>query len=165
MSKIKILGQLKEAAGAGDTMDVQLATTAGIAAGVAYLAEMAVDQSLLDCPTNDLLLLGGIVSRDQRVWPLVGLVGHMVLSNGMAHAYALVQQRLVGPPWVRGLTFIMVENAVLGLTLPLFDRWHPAIRSGQLPKMTRPIPIIQQTLRHMAYGIVLGLVYGNGRKR
>ena len=68
-------------------------------------------------------------------------------------------RRLPGPPWLRGVLFTMIENALLWGAIPLFDRFHPSIRAGQLPKMNRPIPFLQQVLRHIAYGAALGIVY------
>ncbi len=144
--------------------DPLLATGAGLAASGAYLVEMAVDLPALGCPTNDLLLLGGMVTDDGRIWPLLGAVLHCTFGVGLAHGYAAVQRRLPGPPWAKGLGFALAENTTLSLLLPLFDRFHPAIRAGKLPQMVRPIPILQQVLRHIAYGIVLGAVYGRGRR-
>jgi hypothetical protein len=139
--------------------DPQAAAVAGAVAAAAYLAEMAVDLPLFDCPTNDLLLLGGPISQDRRVWPLVGTAIHFTFGVTLAQAYSVAGRRLPGPPWLRGVTFTMIENTLLWGLVPLFDRFHPAIRSGNLPKMNRPIPFLQQVLRHIAYGAVLGVVY------
>jgi hypothetical protein len=139
--------------------DPQAATVAGVAASAVYLAEMAVDLPLLDCPTNDLLLLGGPFSRDRRVWPLLGTALHFTFGVALAQVYSAAGRRLPGPPWLRGVTFTMIENLLLWGAIPLFDRFHPAIRRGDLPKMNRPIPFLQQVLRHIAYGATLGIVY------
>jgi hypothetical protein len=150
---------LRHLIGNADGYDPQAAAVAGTVAAAAYLAEMAVDLPLLDCPTNDLLLLGGIFSRDRRVWPLVGTALHFGFGATLAQGYGLVARRLPGPPWLRGVAFTMVENTLLWGLVPLFDRFHPAIRAGDLPKMNRPIPFLQQVLRHIAYGAALGIVY------
>ncbi|MFN8540160.1 MAG: hypothetical protein U0232_22105 [Thermomicrobiales bacterium] len=145
--------------------DPQAAAVAGAVASAAYLAEMAVDLPLLDCPTNDLLLQGGLISQDRRVWPLLGTAMHFGFGVALAQVYSAVGRRLPGPPWLRGVLFTMVENTLLWGIVPLFDRFHPAIRAGQLPKMNRPIPFLQQVLRHLAYGAVLGVVYDRQTKR
>ncbi len=145
--------------------DAGRAALAGAAGCVAYLAEMAVDLPLLDYPSDDLLLLGGLFSTDRRVWPLVGVALHFANGVALAQVYAAVGHRLPGPPWARGLVFTLIENTVLWSIVPLFDRYHPAIQAGLLPKMNRPIPFAQQVLRHVAYGAVLGAVYGRGGGR
>ena len=145
--------------------DPQQAAVAGTLASAAYLAEMAVDLPLLRCPTNDLLLLGGIASRNPRVWWPLGTAMHFFNGVALAQVYAAVGRRLPGPPWLRGVIFTLIENTLLWALVPLFDRYHPAIRAGELPKMNRPIPFLQQVLRHIAYGAVLGAAYAWGTKR
>ncbi len=147
-------------AGGKSRYDARRAAVAGAAGAAAYLAEMAVDLPLLACPTDDLLLLGGLVTRDPRIWPILGGVMHFTNGMALAQVYALVERRLPGPPWARGVLFTLIENTVFWAIVPLFDRYHPAIREGKLPKMNRPVPFLQQVLRHIAYGAVLGAVYG-----
>jgi hypothetical protein len=148
-----------------DGYDPQAATIAGAFASAAYLAEMAVDLSLIDCPTNDLLLLGGPFSRDRRVWPVLGTALHFFNGVALAQVYGVAGRRLPGPHWLRGVMFTMIENTLLWAAIPLFDRYHPSIRAGDLPKMNRPVPFLQQVLRHIAYGAVLGIVYQWRAKR
>ncbi len=140
------------------------AALAGALGAAAYLAEMAVDLALIDCPTNDLMLLGRPFSANPRVWPWLGGAIHFGNGVALAQLYGLVGGRLPGPPWLRGIVFTLIENTLLWGLVPLFDRYHPAIRSGELPKMNRPVPFAQQVLRHIAYGAVLGAVYGGGGK-
>ena len=140
------------------------AALAGALGAGAYLAEMAVDLALIDCPTNDLMLLGRPFSANPRVWPWLGGAIHFGNGVALAQLYGLVGGRLPGPPWLRGVVFTLIENTLLWGLVPLFDRYHPAIRAGELPKMNRPVPFAQQVLRHIAYGAVLGAVYGGGGK-
>ncbi len=144
--------------------DAGRAALAGAVASGAYLAEMAVDLPLLACPTDDLLLLGGLITRDRRVWPLLGVAMHFANGIALAQVYAAVAKYLPGPAWARGVLFTLIENTLFWGIVPLFDRYHPAIREGALPKMNRPIPFLQQVLRHIAYGAVLGIVYGRGKR-
>ena len=67
----------------------------------------------------------------------------------------------------RGAVFASVFNVVFWfLTMRHVDKHHPAIKSGDLPKYDRNRPFIQSMLRNLAYGLVLGVVYGNaGRSR
>lgn len=154
-----------QALGADETYNPGRAARAGAVGAAAYLAEMAVDLALLDCPTNDLKLLGRPFSANPRVWPLVGAALHVGNGIALAQIYGAVGRRLPGPPWLRGTLFTLIENAIFWGLVPLLDRYHPAIMAGELPKMNRPIPFLQQVLRHIAYGAALGVVYGDGRKK
>ena len=141
------------------------AGVAGAAGALAYLVEMRVDLAALRCPTNDLMLLGRPFSANRRAWPAIGTALHFFNGVALAQVYALLGRRLPGPPWLRGLLFTQIENTLLYSVVPLFDRFHPAITAGELPRMFRPVPFVQQVLRHIAYGVVLGAVYGEGRRR
>ncbi len=156
---------LRKVTGANGAYDAGLAALAGAAGSGAYLAEMAIDLPLLACPTNDLLLLGGFVTRDPRIWPLLGGALHFANGIALAQVYAAVQHRLPGPAWARGILFTLIENTAFWAAVPLLDRYHPAIREGKLPRMNRPVPFLQQVLRHIAYGAALGFVYGNGKRQ
>lgn len=146
------------------SFDPRRAALAGALGAAAYLAEMAGDLALLGCPTNDLKLLGRPFSAHPRRWPAIGVAIHFANGVALAQVYAAVGHRLPGPSWLRGTLFTLVENTVFWGLVPLLDRYHPAIRAGELPRMNRPVPFAQQVLRHLAYGAVLGAVYGDRRK-
>lgn len=74
----------------------------------------------------------------------------------------LAGRRLWGPYWLRGIVMVQVENATVFPVVVLLDRFHPAIRSGELAKVTRPIYFVQQAWRHLALGAVLGMLLGPG---
>ncbi len=158
-----MVDRLREAIDAG--YDPGRAALAGALGAAAYLAEMAVDLALIDCPTNDLKLLGRPFTANPRLWPVVGTAIHFANGVALAQVYAAAgRHRLPGPPWLRGTVFTLIENMLLWGLVPLFDRYHPAIRAGELPKMNHLVPFAQQVLRHLAYGAVLGAVYGDGRR-
>lgn len=148
-----------------DRYDPRQAALAGALGAAAYLVEMAADLALFACPTNDLKLLGRPFTTRPRVWPVIGLAVHFFNGVALAQVYGAFGWRLPGSPWQRGTLFTLLENTVLWGFVPLFDRYHPAITAGELPKMNRPVPFAQQVLRHIAYGAVLGAVYGHGRRR
>lgn len=148
-----------------DVPNPRRAALAGALGAGAYLVEMAADLALLRCPTNDLLLLGRPFSADRRTWPVVGAALHFFFGVVLAQVYAAVGRRLPGPPWLRGLLFTQLENCLFYGLVPLLDRYHPAIEAGDLPPLFRPVPFLQQLLRHLAYGVVLGAVYGDGKSR
>jgi hypothetical protein len=146
-------------------MDPVRAVYAGTGAAFAYLLVMYADMSLTRSPSDDLLLLGRPFTSSRRTARLIGLPLHCCFGVGVALLYAAYgHRRLRGPDWLRGLTMLAVENTVLWPATFLGDRVHPAIVSGELPRLNAPVPAAQQVARHAAFGLVLGLIYGEGRR-
>ncbi len=131
---------------------------AGLVGGAAFSAVMAVDQKITACPADDYQLLAGF-GPFARWWPVVGRIAHAANSIVVGATYALVEDRLRGPGWLRGLAFAMAENALLWPVLIVLDRVHPAIRSGALPRYNQPVPAALEVGRHVAFGVVLGAVF------
>ncbi|MBA2447213.1 MAG: hypothetical protein H0V51_04220 [Chloroflexi bacterium] len=133
------------------------AAAAGVASALAYLAEQELDRRLMNPRSDDLLLLGGLVTSNPRLWRPLGLAMH--LSAGAIFGMAYVQMAahlLPGPPWWRGVAAAQIENALLFGLVPILNRFHPAVRRGALAPLTRPVYFVQQILRHLALGIVVG---------
>lgn len=131
---------------------------AGAAASGAYAAAQAVDLRLLDYPTDDFVLLGRMVTEDERLMRPVGAVMHF--SNGalLGIAYALVaRDRLPGSPLVKGFSWTMMETFGL-YPLAFLENLHPGVREGRLPSYLSGKGFAQQIIRHVAYGLVLGPV-------
>ncbi len=141
--------------------DLRRAVAAGLAGSAAYLAEQYVDLKLLRYPGDDLKLLGMIATRRTPYWQAAGLATHFANGTALAVVYALLlRNRLPGSPVVRGLLLGQIENALLWSAVPLvIDRYHPAIKAGALPRLNTPVYAIQEILRHVAYGAMLGWVY------
>lgn len=141
--------------------DARRAVVAGLAGSAAYLAEQYVDLKLILFPCDDLKLTGMIFTRRPPAWKLLGVAGHFANGTALALLYAaVVRNRLPGPSALRGLLLGQIENAAFWPSVPLvIDRYHPAVRAGQLPRLNTPRYAIQSVLRHAAYGIVLGWVY------
>ena len=142
-------------------LNLRAVAVAGTVAGVAYLAEMAVDLPLLDHNADDLVFLGApFVGNNHALAKPVGTAVHAANAANLALAYALLAEpRLPGPPWWRGALFANIENALLYPLTKLTDRHHPAVRDGRLaPYWNRPA-FLQSVLRHVAYGAVLGALY------
>ena len=149
---------------AGPT-DLRAVSLAGAAAGVAYVAAMEVDLRLVGHNADDLVLLGRPLVGKRRGWArLAGVPVHFVNAVGLALAYAVAaHRRLPGPPWLRGIVFASVENALLYPLTILEDR-HPGIRDGQLDRYWTWTAFLQSVPRHVAYGAVLGFVYERLRR-
>ena len=134
---------------------------AGVAAALAYLAEQEIDRRVIDCRSDDLELLGGLVTSDSRWWPSLGLALHLAAGASFGIIFdRLVAPRLWGPYWLRGVTMAQVENVVLWPVLIVLDRVHPGVRSGRLAPFNRPVYFLQAVLRHLTLGAVLGLLLG-----
>jgi len=103
-----------------------------------------------------------LATRRDPAWRIVGLGMHTFNSAALAVVYAgFARNRLPGPPLLRGFLLGQIENAVLWPLVPLIiDRYHPAIRSGDLPAFGTPTYAVQSLLRHVAYGAALGAAYG-----
>ena len=144
-------------------VDLPAAAIGGIAAGFAYLAEMGVDLRLLKHQTDDLHLLGGFFVADRVPARRLGLLIHLTNSLGLALLYAAVHDRLPGPPWRRGVLFANVENLLL-YPLAHLERVHPAVQRGELDRYWHPVAFLQSVPRHVAYGAVLGSLYGRLRR-
>lgn len=139
----------------GELDHPQMIATA-LAAGSAYLAEMAVDMKLLDYPLNDVRMFGELFGR-RRSWPLVGGAMHYSFSIFLTYLYAAyARDRLPGPGWLRGLIFINIENGVLYPFAGLLDRFNPTIHNGAMPGVFTKTGFVNQLLRHAAFGLTLG---------
>lgn len=142
--------------------DELAAALAGVAGSFGYYAEQQLDIALLGTNSDDIKLIGALVTRNWPWWFLLGFAAHCVNGALLGVVYAKTFNRfLPGPGWLRGLILAQIENFVLwNILIRVVDRHHPAIQSGDLPKYDARIPFWQGVLRHVAYGIVLGQVYG-----
>lgn len=131
---------------------------AGLAAGAAFAVVLEADLRLTGNNVDDLIVLGRPFVREREVARGVGLGIHAVNSVGLAAVYGAVRQRLPGPPWLRGVIFSNVENALL-YPITVLEDWHPAVRDGQVDRYFTWPSFWQSVPRHIAYGAVLGVLY------
>ncbi len=129
---------------------------AGVAGAAVFAAEMELDRRVFRRDTDDLVLLGRFVSHDRATARAAGLTIHLANGAIAGGIYSLVfHDRLPGMAWMRGVVFATAENIVL-YPLGLIEGYHPAIREGQLATYWNATAFIQETLRHVALGAVLG---------
>jgi hypothetical protein len=96
---------------------------------------------LIDAGLDDVYLAAGIYVAGGLLWALL---------------YTLVEPRLSGPAWRRGVIFAMLPALVsLVVVLPLLGGGLFGLSLG-----AGPLPIIGNILLHVVYGAILGLVYG-----
>jgi hypothetical protein len=152
--------------GVDPSFDPVSAATAGVVAGVGYLAAMYVDMAVTGSRSDDLLMLGRPLTPDPSRARLLGLPVHIGFGVVVGLIYGAYGRRLLrGPNWWRGIKMLMIENTVMWPSAIVADRLHPSMQSGELPRLNTPIPFAQQLVRHVAFGYLLGVRYGDGRKR
>jgi hypothetical protein len=96
---------------------------------------------LIDASLADVYLAAGIYLAGGLLWAIV---------------YTLVESRLPGAPWQRGVIFAMVPALVsLVVVLPLLGGGLFGVAFG-----AGPLPAIGNILLHAVYGAILGVVYG-----
>lgn len=141
-------------------IDVERAIGAGVAAGTAFLATTFLDSKLSNYPYNDIKLMGQVFTTKSPFWQIQGLAGHYGFSVVMGLLYARYAYRLLpGPGWLKGLLFLMIENNGLYPLAPLLDKIHAGHRKGELPRLMTLKSYVGQTWRHVAFGLVLGVLY------
>jgi hypothetical protein len=129
---------------------------AGAVAALAWAAGQPLDKRIGGSRYDDVELLGKAVTRG-RAWPLAGLALHVANGAAFGATYAIVAPKLLGPPYMRGLSAAMVENFGLWPLVRLTDRFHPARR--ELETLTgNGRALAQATWRHAIFGVVLGAV-------
>jgi hypothetical protein len=143
-----------------DSVDIRRVVVSGLAAGGAFLATTWADSKLSSHPFNDLKLIGQMFTTKTPLWKVLGTAGHFGFSIVVALLYArYFYKRLPGPPWLRGITFLQIENTLLYPVGPIVDRIHAGMRAGDLPPMLNWKTFKGQVLRHVAFGAVLGATY------
>ena len=134
------------------------ATISGLAAGVAFLLVLEADLRVCGRNVDDLIILGRPVVQDPEHARHAGVLIHMANSVALAQVYRLVEDRLPGSPWVKGVIFANVENSLL-YPLTYLEDLHPAVRDGQVDRYFNWPAFWQSVPRHVAYGAVLGGLY------
>ncbi|MGE3272664.1 MAG: hypothetical protein AB7P40_28250 [Chloroflexota bacterium] len=130
---------------------------AGLAGAAAYLAAQEIDRRIVNPRSNDLLLLGGMVTSNERLWRPLGLLMHFAAGATFGLLFQRVAApRLPGPYWLRGLMLAQFENATLWPLVLLLDRTHVAVKRGDLAPMNQPMYFVQAVWRHLALGVVIG---------
>jgi hypothetical protein len=131
---------------------------AGLAGGAAFAAVMQADMAASKRRVDDFRLLADWGPLHDH-WRITGPAVHAVNSAIVGAVYSAAEPSLRGPGWVRGATFALVENLTLWPVLFVLDRVHPAIRAGDLPEFGHRWPFVVETLRHLAYGLTLGVLF------
>lgn len=139
------------------------AALAGLLATAIYSVAMEGDMSLTGSRFSDVRFIQGLLegrSGIDKKFPLLAWIIHFLNGVALAELYAAVFKRyLPGPNWLKGAIFgeAFIVSA-WGLT-PLADKYHPLIKSGELPKLATWTAFFQNIVRHLVFGLTLGLAY------
>lgn len=134
------------------------ATIAGLAGGAAFALVLEADLRLTGNRVDDFAVLGRPFVRDPGAAHAVGAAIHAINSVALAQVYALLEPRIPGSPWQKGVIFANVENLLL-YPITIFEDLHPSRRDGQVDSYVTWPSFLQSVPRHIAYGAVLGVIY------
>jgi hypothetical protein len=139
------------------------AAVAGLVATLVYSLVMYGDMRLTHQRFNDVRFLEGLLEGQpfpQKRVPLLAWGLHLLNGLLLAEVYAAICKRfLPGPDWVKGSFFGELFTLALWGTTPLIDNYHPMIQSGYLPRLARRSLLLQNLVRHLFFGLTLGLLY------
>jgi hypothetical protein len=131
------------------------AAAAGATAATVWAALEPLDRRLLGCDYSDVALLGKAVSR--RHWLVAGLTIHALNGAAFGLAFDTARRRIPVPQRRLALAAALAEHVALYPLCFFVDRYHPAHGEPGIPPLLRnPRAFAQATVRHGAFGLVLG---------
>lgn len=139
------------------------AALAGLLATVAYSIAMEGDMSLTGNRFSDVRFIQGLFGRKaagEKRFLLLAWLLHLLNGVALAELYAVLFKRfLPGPDWLRGALFAELFISGTWVLTPLADKYHPLIQSGELPRLANRLSFLQNLVRHLVFGLVLGILY------
>ncbi len=139
------------------------AALAGLLATAAYSLVMEGDMHITGNRYSDVLFIQGLLDRKsprQNTFPLFAWIIHFLNGVILAELYAAVFKRfLPGPNWLKGAIFGEMFLASTWWMAPLVDKYHPLTKSGELAKLATWTSLFQNIVRHLVFGLLLGLLY------
>jgi hypothetical protein len=131
---------------------------AGAIAATVWGALEPLDQRLFRCHYSDVAVLGKVVTR-RRGWRAAGLALHAVNGALFGLAFGAARRRLPVEPKRLALAMALAEHVGLYPLAYFVDRFHPARgEPGVPPLLTNSRAFGQATVRHVLFGLVLGLL-------
>jgi hypothetical protein len=143
-------------------LDAKAVAVSGLAAGAAFVAVLEADLRLTGRNVDDLMILGRPFFAEPTKARAIGGAIHALNSLALAGLYAMLERRIPGPAWLKGVVFANVENAIL-YPVTRFEDIHPAICTGQVDRYYNWPAFWQSVPRHTAFGAVLGMLYDRMR--
>jgi hypothetical protein len=143
-------------------LDAKAVAVSGLAAGTAFVAVLEADLRLTGRNVDDLMILGRPFFADPTKARAIGGAIHALNSLALAGLYGMLERRIPGPAWLKGVVFTNVENVIL-YPGTRFEDIHPAIRTGQVDRYYNWPAFWQSVPRHIVFRVVLGMVYDRVR--
>lgn len=142
------------------------AALVGIIATAAYSIAMEGDKFLVGNRFSDVRFIQGLIEGENNTRKIAILSWTLHFFNGVALAelYAAVLRRfLPGPNWLKGAIFGEIFIVSAWWLTPLADKNHPLIKNKELPQLANWTSFWQNIVRHLVFGITLGLLYKDGK--
>ena len=146
-----LTGQIRE-------LDPNAVAISGLAAGAAFIVVLETDLRLTGRNVDDLMVLGRPFTEEPAKARALGSAIHALNSLALASLFAMLERRIPGPAWLKGVIFANVENVIL-YPVTRFEDMHPAIRTGLVDRYFTWPAFWQSVPRHIAFGAVLGALY------
>ena len=139
------------------------AALAGLLATAAYSLAMEGDMYLTGNRYSDVRFIQGLIngkSARQNSFPFLAWIVHFLNGVILAELYAAVFKRfLPGPNWLKGTIFGEMFLLSTWWLAPLVDKYHPLTKSGELARLATWTSFFQNIVRHLIFGLLLGLLY------
>lgn len=140
--------------------DPARAAISGAVASAAYALEMYLDIAVTGSRFDDVQLVESAIRGQASGVPVLGMAIHLLNGAALGEVYATVAEPLLpGSSWVKGLLFGELFLLAAWSAVPVIDRFHPLIRSGEMPRLAQRITFAQNVARHTVFGFVLGVLY------
>jgi hypothetical protein len=139
------------------------AALAGLLATAVYSLAMEGDMYLTGNRYSDVRFIQGLIngkSARQNSFPFLAWIIHFLNGVILAELYAAVFKRfLPGPNWLKGTIFGEMFLFSTWWLAPLVDKYHPLTKSGELARLATWTSFFQNIVRHLIFGLLLGLLY------
>ena len=139
------------------------AAVVGLVATGLYSVAMEGDMSITGNRFSDVRFIQGLMGRKattQKKFLALSWIIHFLNGVALSEIYAAVMKRfLPGPDWLRGSIFGELFIVSAWWLTPLADRYHPLIQDGELPRLFNWTSFLQNIVRHLVFGLALGLLY------
>lgn len=139
------------------------AAVAGITATAIYSLAMEADKYVTGNHFNDVKFIQGLLgdaTAAKKSTAITAWTLHFINGTLLGEVYAAFGRRILpGPEWLKGAIFGEAFVLAVWPLTPLVDRYHPMVKNGQLPKLASWTSFWQNTLRHLVFGLTLGLLY------
>ena len=141
------------------------AALAGLLATAAYSLVMEGDMYITGNRYSDVRFIQGLLERKSprhNTFPFLAWSINFLNGIILAELYAGVFKRfLPGPNWLKGAFFGELFLVSTWWLAPLVDTYHPLTKRGELVKLATWTSFFQNIVRHLVFGVLLGLLYGD----